>query len=287
MSWSSPCRPGPNDRRPDRERRKRPLKALRKKWKSSRGASILIALLFLLVSMMVGASVLMAAASNAGKLRSNREEQQRYLTLSSALTLICGELESVEYAGRYGYTKTPVYITEIGENGEAVQVLDHYNHSYKQAEGALREGSAEWGLNRVLPLYNDLDITFADDFQLPPGQKSPLDSYDYAPLNRSLIQPRSPHTLELAASGDADTYGGLADEVTVVAVLNAKGELTLTASLTAHPEYVMEAVLKPNGKLEQLLVPGSHTGNGTYETAPVKWTLDRIVKKEAADEETP
>ena len=40
-----------------------------------------------LVCAMVGASVLMAAASNAGKSRSSREEQQKYLTLSSAMHL--------------------------------------------------------------------------------------------------------------------------------------------------------------------------------------------------------
>ena len=55
------------------------------------GASILLALLFFLVCAMVGASVLMAAASNAGKSRSSREEQQKYLTLSSAMQLVCDE----------------------------------------------------------------------------------------------------------------------------------------------------------------------------------------------------
>ena len=42
--------------------------------------------------MMVSASILMAAVSNAGKLRSGQEEQQRYLTLASALRLVCDEL---------------------------------------------------------------------------------------------------------------------------------------------------------------------------------------------------
>ena len=46
---------------------------LRKKWKSRSGASILIALLFFLVSIMVSSSILMAAVSNAGKLNRNRQ----------------------------------------------------------------------------------------------------------------------------------------------------------------------------------------------------------------------
>lgn len=53
------------------------MKTLNRKLHSQRGASILLALLFLLACMMVAASVLMAAASNAGKIRSNYEEQQR------------------------------------------------------------------------------------------------------------------------------------------------------------------------------------------------------------------
>ena len=52
------------------------MKTLREKLHSQSGASILLALLFLLVCMMAAASVLTAAVSNAGKIRSNYEEQQ-------------------------------------------------------------------------------------------------------------------------------------------------------------------------------------------------------------------
>lgn len=197
----------------------------------------------------------------------------------------------MEYVGKYDYTKTPVYITEIDAEGKEQTVLDHDKHSYTQQPGELRKkGGAAWDLNKTLPLYNDLDIRFAGQFEVPIGQRSPIDEYSYKPLGTSTIQPTSPHTVTLKADVDADTYGGLADGVTVVAVLNAKGELTLTASLTAHSEYIMEAVMKPNGKLEQLLVLDSQTATGDCKTKPLTWTVDYIVKrekKEAADEETP
>ena len=73
------------------------MEQLRRKLKSRRGATILLALALLLLCMMVAASLLTAAVSNAGKVRSNKEEQQKYLVLSSALRLVCGELEKAGY----------------------------------------------------------------------------------------------------------------------------------------------------------------------------------------------
>ena len=98
----------------------RPLERLREKLKSSRGASILMALLFLLVCMMVASSLLMAAVSNAGKIQSDRTEQQKYLTLSSGLRLVCGELEEMAYTGEYQYAEWFVENEEKNEKGEAV-----------------------------------------------------------------------------------------------------------------------------------------------------------------------
>lgn len=264
------------------------MKALREKWNSSRGASILLALLFLLICMMVGASVLMAASSNAGKIRSNREEQQRYLTLSSALTLICGELEGVEYRGRYQYERIEHHHEESYADG-STYTWTNYEHLYRQEEGSVRAAGAgylavnEWALKKVFPLVNDLDALFAGNFRLPAGKKDPLDLYP-EPTPLTVPLPRSPHTLTLTANGDA-AWGGLLETVEITAEVRGSGGIVLTASLKEHPEYIMEAVLKPGGKPDQLLVPDSHSANGTYETQPVGWTLEHIVKKEAADEE--
>ena len=79
------------------------MEALKEKLNSRRGASILLALLFMLMCILVAASVVMAASSNAGKIKSNKEEQQKYLTLSSAVNFLVDELESVEYVGKYEY----------------------------------------------------------------------------------------------------------------------------------------------------------------------------------------
>lgn len=77
------------------------MRRLKEKFKSNEGASLILALLVFLLCIMVAFSVLAAAVSNAGRARSVRVEQQRYQTLSSAVRLICGELEKVEYTGKY------------------------------------------------------------------------------------------------------------------------------------------------------------------------------------------
>lgn len=292
------------------------MEALRKKLASRRGASILMALLFLLLCMMVGTSVLMAAASNAGKIRSNQEEQQKYLTLSSALTLLCDELEDMEYVGQYYYGCIQVFrrVYTYDEDGNVTGYIEEdvrKVHYYEQETGVLRkkdgDPAAEWRLKEVFPLYNDLDSTFSDYFQVPLGQKNPVDQYRETPLSPTMIFPLSPHSVTIAAAVDEETYGGLADQVDIEGEVDGKGKITLTATLKDHPEYVMEAVLKPEGSLRDILtlsaspakkpavvrrylaeaeLPPSldkDTEMALNETAgKLTWTLERIVKKEGA-----
>ena len=292
------------------------MEALRKKLASRQGASILMALLFLLLCMMVGTSVLMAAASNAGKIRSNQEEQQKYLTLSSALTLLCDELEDMEYVGQYYYGYVEVYRLETiyDQDGQPTGTREEHVRNvyyYEQKTGMLRkkdgDPAAEWRLKEVFPLYNDLDSTFSDYFQVPLGQKNPVDQYRETPLSPTMIFPLSPHSVTITAAVDEETYGGLADQVDIEGEVDGKGKITLTATLKDHPEYVMEAVLKPEGSLRDILTLSaspakkpavvrrylagaelpSTLDKGTEmalnETAgKLTWTLERIVKKEGA-----
>lgn len=152
------------------------MERLRKKLNSRRGASILIALLFLLVCMMVAASVLMAAASNAGKLKSNRDEQQNYLTLSSAVNLIVDELENTVYTGRYNVLTSKRTMQErhemVNEEGEAVwsdweTKEEKTVYTYEQIEGTLA-CSATSGLDVLLKdiLLDELDTQFAGTMKM-------------------------------------------------------------------------------------------------------------------------
>ena len=266
------------------------MDALKKKWNSRRGASILLALLFLLVCMRVGASILMAAASNSGKIDSNKKEQQRYLTLSSALTLLCDELESVEYVGMYDY-----YPDGCGH--DEAHILDHI---YTRKDGVLRyraDGkllSDDWGqLKEVLPLVDNMDAIFAEpeNFVVPEGNKATEIGYVYE-LNSIDDPPPFSYTLELQANA-GDSYGGLSEKVQVTAKLRkTDGSIVLTARLLEQDKdgkwqdsgYTMTAWLWPESvNWLDLLALEHEPANSTNETKPVRWKLEYITKEGETD----
>ena len=289
------------------------MKALKRKWNSRRGASILLALLFLLVCVMAGATVVMAAASNAGKIRSNKEEQQKYLTLSSALQLLCDELRSVEYVGQYDYVEVTKYEAERDDEGSLkkdaegnvtlkVTSTDSY---YQQKPGMLQHRtngavkSDDWGtmeypeLIDVLPLYNDLDSIIAEKF----GKKG-LTSFGTA----------APYTLKLTVN-EGSTYG-LGDTVYVtVDKIGGYGTIILHAWLDSDPNFRVRATLETtNNDMRPVNLKISNTsskppkkdeatvkdddGNITSKTETVihecttmavTWKLTEIVKENEPD----
>lgn len=254
---------------------------LRIKLKSCRGASILMALLFMLVCMMVASSVLMAAASNSGKLRSNQQEQQKYLALASALRLVCDELTAAEYIGQYEYQRDEHVVYDEETHGH----VDYYIHTYTQTSGQFKCELTEGGFDDLLPLRRDLDILLAGNFKLAANQQMPPDEYIF---DTGLIT----GTPAGAFNGSYQLLvhlDGLPD-VNISVKLRTDGIIRLTATLgDATPDgylYTMEAELVPQQSLKNvfyLLPPGSAGLKiGLNQTAAVKWDLNWIAKKEAA-----
>ena len=290
------------------------MEALKRKWNSRRGASILLALLFLLVCMMAGASVLMAAASNAGKLRSNKEEQQKYLTLISALQLLCDELESVKYMGRYTYAveqQSRALVDADGDPltdaaGNVITVTDT-TRIYTQRTGELQKredgklttddwAAASHNLQAILPLFNDWDSVFAEQFDRPTAAAGSEEiGWTVTRYGKDANIPASlteSYTLTLTVSGDKS---GLTETVEVtVSGLNQAGTIILRATLG---DLVVRATLvatdnKGPNKLEPendnsntyALTATQDLGGGHtittyyYRTRSVTWKLDEIVK---------
>ncbi len=121
--------------------------AVRKKLHSQAGASLLIALLFFLVALMVGAVVLTAAATNAGRLARNRQEQQDYLAVASAARLVEEDFRGMTFAVGYEevtYRRTVTRVDAAG-NPYTETEIDGPHYSKRDPEwthaGKLLEGT--------------------------------------------------------------------------------------------------------------------------------------------------
>lgn len=225
------------------------MKTLREKLHNQRGASILLALLFLLVCMMVAASVLMAAVSNAGKIRSNYEEQQRYLALSSALRLVAGELERAEYRGQYKFNLW----SETKKEEDGTVSDPQYYYSVTQEEGFFTCGELA-KLNAdgtpdedpVLTFRKELDGLFAKEFT-GTGYKTEVETAPL-PTNPPSVLGSTPdvttRVLTVTVEGDTEIEEKFGP-VRVDVDMNQSRRIHLKAVLDTGPAgvYTMEAEL--------------------------------------------
>lgn len=86
------------------------MDAVRKKLKSGSGASSVIAMLFFVTAMILGATVLSAAAANAGRATHALRDQQEYYAVESAIKLIKADMENEKLTdenGSYSFAASP------------------------------------------------------------------------------------------------------------------------------------------------------------------------------------
>ena len=92
-----------------------------KKLKNNSGATILMALLLILLAMAVGAAILTAAVSAAPHMKSDREAQQNYLTVSSAAELIRDSIAG----DKYERTMTETHTANTDEEGHTTYTVSY------------------------------------------------------------------------------------------------------------------------------------------------------------------
>lgn len=254
--------------------------AWRKKLNSQSGASILLALLILLLCVMVGASILMAASSNAGKSRSNQEEHQKYLALSSALRLVCGELEQAEYRGRYELEIEERTVTD-NDGSDVV----HTDYKFEQIDGVFT-----CGLKDTLPLLDELDSVCRGTFP---------ESYDDAVLHYKYPKQEADptfqdHSITLkVGTKDSAPIEGLDTDVTVTIRMDGDYTLYLTATLGEADTgyvYTMQARMTPTSAPPSFgAIPGvsppTDESPDKGETEVLTWKLGWIAKREAGARE--
>ena len=230
---------------------------------SRRGASFLLALLFFLICALVASAVLMAAASNAGRIRSARTEHQLYLTVSSAARLLCDELTDCEYRGSYHYWEQPREV--LDPDGTVIGVeTDRY---LEQKEGAYRYAGGSEPAKFADLLLDDFDYIFSKEFDKVTGMEKVT--------KLSLTSP-TPHTLTITPGETAGE--ALAEPVTLTLTVNPQN---YTIDLTAEQSgYIIRAQLAPSRT--QPTLPPSIQDGATAMTEAMNWHVSWITPGEAA-----
>ena len=293
------------------------MKRLKEKLKSKDGASLILSLLVFLLCIMVAASILAAAVSNAGKARSDRVEQQRYQALSSAMRLVCGELEKVEYKGKYRvYTLTDtttgknLYYCKQEKDGEIAMSAAHSAQSFKLTNFDFMGGpDGSGGI-----LNKEMDDVFRKQFQDADGNPKtgygPLEDDDVITAAGAAA---SPIRLTVTLPSDLDGYpyeaGGMPyEEYEIPKTANIKieldhdkGSIKLTAWLDdsgtspSKGSGIMVAEMEADigtNFVPKISVSGTYEGTDssiigrpdtveTPETVTVTWKLDQMSMRTA------
>lgn len=241
--------------------------ALKRKLQSQRGASLLLALLFLALCSLVSATILMAAVSNAGKARSNLREHQSYLALSSAVDLICDEIVRSEYRGKYHYREkiieTPVENPETGEEtGEVITTTYYY---FTQLEGSCTHKGADTESRLTGLLKKDLDTLFAGHIE------STLDKDKFATLT---LQRGGIFTHTWKVHPQTGTALDEKEVEVQLEVVEDSYAIELTAQLDG---YQLQAELTPSTNRPSL--PGT-LSQGDNKTEPLQWKVGWITTGE-------
>lgn len=205
------------------------MKRAAEKLNSRRGASILLALTFVLVCVMVGVSILSAAASNAGRTRSNHEEQQLYLSLSSALQLVADDLANASYTPKVNdFCRVESHTIEVGKDEEGNPITSTYNtyeHTFSHLDGDINGTALESILRRKLDDVFD-NYMSGRSFSAGYGIYSYINNYSPVTI--------TPFTLTITPENmpvDAEDTYHAAQAVAVDVDIDSSYRITLTARL--------------------------------------------------------
>lgn len=233
----------------------------RQKLNSERGASMLLALLFLFFCLAIGAIVLTAATATGGRQARIRTQQQEYLSVQSAARTLRDELQSLKFTGTYTST------------------MHHWKTSHTETN--------EDGSTTTTETWHQAGPTFAIETKDLTG--SPLNTLlatDYlacykggSDIPSDLYASYLPATHSTALSvGDADAIDEveaqfrLESDFTLVVTLRTKDTHSNTMTLTFTP------MLAPSSSTTQTGSPGSDYYDVTHITKTVTYTSGKITK---------
>ena len=190
--------------------------SLKNKVRSNKGATMVFALVALILCVMISAVVIYTAFSNVGRVKKTQSEEQNYLSVSSAVMLFKDSLEGDSVS----YEETRVSTTTIicNENwepidptpGEPTLNTTFDNYAYNDADALplnnfLNQVFEEWAKMIDSPSEQTLSITITDE-------SDPRDLPNIAPVEAEIVF--NPENMKMtitfcikdASSLDVDKY---------------------------------------------------------------------------------
>ncbi len=277
--------------------------AVKNKLHSRRGASLLIALLFFLTAMTVGAVVLTAAATNAGRIARSRQDQQNYLAVSSAAELIEEDLEGSKFKAEYTKTVKKITAVTVPSDPEAPPPDPQIETSYADTCGLSEGGSKLLGSAPqadLINIYKDVLADTAPESGL--GQKL-INTSDFKhPLKFAVAEGELPEGVELPEVSGTMTvstgYGLTGPKLAKYAIaveLHTTGEeggVSPNNTMTMLFEPVVQRQERTEVKEEDTVVTQSTDAAGnvisttttttvttvTTYTTTIAWDAPKIVK---------
>ena len=199
------------------------MNVVKKKLNNTRGASMLIALIYLLTALMVGTVVLTAASSNVGRITHNRQDQREYYAVESAMELVRSDLKNNVFTASYSRIEEKWTTSrEIGKDKDGNPIYEPVEN-YKD-DGYTKDPEVEMKsklLNQKLTDFRKLFFSKASE----------LTVREAAPNNMV-------YGLSFAASeGMPETVGTLTvnADYTITVVLYAKDSMSNPVTMTYRP----------------------------------------------------
>ncbi|MDD5901997.1 MAG: hypothetical protein PUC58_01300 [Oscillospiraceae bacterium] len=159
---------------------------IKEKLQSSKGASLIIALVFMLFCAMVGSAVLAAATANGGRVAALKSDQQDYLNQRSAATLLQDELTISRPQLVITKTTTTTTKYKVGDGGATTQIGNAVKETAFNFEVKCGSPGITTPLQRVLfesailryMEQNDMQNYYQTDiisgFKIPQAEGDPL-----------------------------------------------------------------------------------------------------------------
>lgn len=266
------------------------MNSIKSKLRSQRGASIIIAMVFMLFCVFVGGAVLTAATANGGRERALTVEQQEFLNQRSLVGVLSDEMKAPggsknRVTIRYVVsTKQPIRMLPGGgtEPDPTRTAIKEYNVGFEvysddaETRSKLREIVFESAVQRYIAenyteLYgsHETSMTFTKFGKDYGNFYVSLDGTDYAPLSVNISDPlgKASYQAKLICLGDdsdeAYTFEvSFAEDVT----LNLHLQARVSTSEYESPPDVVEGA---DGYYEQTSV--------TYTTF-IDWSNPEVVK---------